>query len=82
VLTTLVENSRQAGARTVRIVAEAVGDEVVLRVADDGPGVPPPTATACSSPSSPAAARRAARGWACRSRGRCWRRAEAGAVFG
>ena len=40
VLTTLVENSRQAGARTVRIVAQAVGDEVVLRVSDDGPGVP------------------------------------------
>jgi signal transduction histidine kinase len=41
VLTTLVENGRQAGARTVRIAARAVGDEVVLRVADDGPGVPP-----------------------------------------
>jgi signal transduction histidine kinase len=41
VLTTLVENSRQAGARAVTIRAEAVGDEVVLRIADDGPGVPP-----------------------------------------
>lgn len=41
VLTTLVENSRQAGAKTVRISASVVGDEIVLRVADDGPGVPP-----------------------------------------
>jgi len=41
VLTTLVENSRQAGARTVRIGASVVGDEVMIRVADDGPGVPP-----------------------------------------
>ncbi|KRA66492.1 histidine kinase [Caulobacter sp. Root655] len=41
VLTTLVENSRQAGARTVTIRAEAVGEAVVLRVSDDGPGVPP-----------------------------------------
>lgn len=40
VLTTLVENSRQAGARRVTVRAEAVGDEVVLRVGDDGPGVP------------------------------------------
>jgi signal transduction histidine kinase len=40
VLTTLVENSRQAGARTATIRAEVVGDEVVLRVTDDGPGVP------------------------------------------
>jgi HAMP domain-containing protein len=50
----------------------------------------PPTATACSNRSSPAGARRAGTGWACRSRGRCWRRVrgwiglvegEAGAVF-
>jgi signal transduction histidine kinase len=40
VLTTLVENSRQAGAKVVRIAAAAVGDEVMLRVSDDGPGVP------------------------------------------
>jgi signal transduction histidine kinase len=40
VLTTLVENSRQAGAKAVTIRAEAIGDEVVLRVTDDGPGVP------------------------------------------
>jgi len=41
VLTTLVENSRQAGAGTVRISASVAGAEVVLRVTDDGPGVPP-----------------------------------------
>jgi signal transduction histidine kinase len=41
VLTALVENSRQAGARAVRISAEAVEGEVVLRITDDGPGVPP-----------------------------------------
>ncbi|MBO9707869.1 MAG: HAMP domain-containing histidine kinase [Caulobacter sp.] len=41
VLTTLVENARQAGARTVTLRARAVGGEVVMRVADDGPGVPP-----------------------------------------
>jgi len=40
VLTTLVENSRQAGAKAVRIAAAVVDDEVVLRVSDDGPGVP------------------------------------------
>jgi signal transduction histidine kinase len=40
VLTTLVENSRQAGAKAVTIRAAVVGDEVVLRVTDNGPGVP------------------------------------------
>ena len=37
----LVENSRQAGAREVRIEAEARGDRLVLNVRDDGGGVPP-----------------------------------------
>ncbi|KQY99112.1 histidine kinase [Caulobacter sp. Root1455] len=40
VLTSLAENSRQAGATTVRISGAAVGDEIVLRIADNGPGVP------------------------------------------
>ena len=41
VVETLVENSRQAGARQVRIAASADGDRVRLAIADDGPGVPP-----------------------------------------
>ena len=41
VVETLVENSRQAGARTVRIEAAAEGRRVRLSVRDDGPGVPP-----------------------------------------
>jgi signal transduction histidine kinase len=41
VLQILVENSRQAGAREVRIEAEARGDRLVLNVRDDGGGVPP-----------------------------------------
>jgi signal transduction histidine kinase len=40
VLTMLTQNSRQAGARTATITAAAGPDEVVLTVADDGPGVP------------------------------------------
>jgi signal transduction histidine kinase len=41
VLETLVENSRQAGARRVTIGGERRGAKLVLRIADDGPGVPP-----------------------------------------
>ena len=42
VLTTLVENSRQAGASRVTISAATVGDgHLDLRVADDGPGISP-----------------------------------------
>jgi two-component system, OmpR family, sensor histidine kinase ChvG len=40
VLETLVENSRQAGARRLRIGGEGQGLRVELSVADDGPGVP------------------------------------------
>jgi signal transduction histidine kinase len=40
VLAILLQNARQAGAANVRIVAEVTGVELVLSVADDGPGVP------------------------------------------
>lgn len=40
VLATLLENSRQAGAGAVEIVARAAGHVLALTVADDGPGVP------------------------------------------
>lgn len=39
-LTLLLENSRQVGASAVRIDARAIGIRLVLRIADDGPGVP------------------------------------------
>jgi two-component system, OmpR family, sensor histidine kinase ChvG len=41
VLTTLIENSRQAGAGKVTIAAAGVDGRLDLTVADDGPGVPP-----------------------------------------
>jgi signal transduction histidine kinase len=41
VVSTMLENSRQAGARAVRIAARAAGDAVILSVSDDGPGVAP-----------------------------------------
>ena len=41
VVETLVENSRQAGARTVRVDGAAAAGTVRLTVSDDGPGVPP-----------------------------------------
>jgi signal transduction histidine kinase len=41
VIETLVENSKQAGATALSITAEWSGDAVVLRIADNGPGVPP-----------------------------------------
>jgi len=41
VLETLVENSRQAGARSVRIAAAAEAGRIRISVTDDGPGVPP-----------------------------------------
>lgn len=40
VLTVLLQNARQAGARQASIAATAVGADVVLTVTDDGPGVP------------------------------------------
>lgn len=40
VLTTLLENSRQAGAREVEITAARDGDRLVLAVKDDGTGIP------------------------------------------
>jgi signal transduction histidine kinase len=41
VVSTLLENSLQAGARRVMVTASAVGPCLVLSVADDGPGIPP-----------------------------------------
>jgi two-component system sensor histidine kinase ChvG len=40
VLTILLQNARQAGARRADVSATLDGDEVVLTVSDDGPGVP------------------------------------------
>jgi signal transduction histidine kinase len=42
VIAILVENSRQAGAHTLRIGAVTAEDTVTLAVTDDGPGVPAP----------------------------------------
>ena len=39
VVETLVENSRQAGARSVRISARPSASRILLSVADDGPGI-------------------------------------------
>jgi signal transduction histidine kinase len=36
----LCENARHAGARTIRIALQAVGDELAVHVEDDGVGVP------------------------------------------
>jgi signal transduction histidine kinase len=41
VLSTLLENSRQAGATAVVIESRALADRLVLTVSDDGPGVTP-----------------------------------------
>lgn len=41
VISTMLENSRQAGAKAVRVSARLAGDTVILSVADDGPGVTP-----------------------------------------
>jgi signal transduction histidine kinase len=40
VLTILLQNARQAGARHATVSAARAGAEVILTVADDGPGVP------------------------------------------
>lgn len=42
ILTNLIENSRQAGARAVRIAGTAEADTVRIDVVDDGPGIPAP----------------------------------------
>ena len=39
VVSTMLENSRQAGAKAVRIAARRVGETVILSLSDDGPGV-------------------------------------------
>jgi len=41
VLGVLLQNSRQAGARRVAVTASQTAEAVILRLADDGPGVPP-----------------------------------------
>ena len=41
VVSTMLENSRQAGATTVRITARVADGTVVLSLSDDGPGVTP-----------------------------------------
>jgi signal transduction histidine kinase len=40
VVSTLLENSRQAGAGRVVVAAREDGDCVVLSLSDDGPGIP------------------------------------------
>lgn len=40
VLTVLLQNSRQAGARRVQVTARRTAGEIVIQVSDDGPGVP------------------------------------------
>jgi signal transduction histidine kinase len=40
VMAVLLQNSRQAGAARVTVAAQVADEEVVLSVADDGPGVP------------------------------------------
>lgn len=41
VVATMLENSRQAGATSVRIAARVAGETVILSITDDGPGVTP-----------------------------------------
>lgn len=40
VLSTLIENSRQAGAREVEVRARKAGAKLLVTVSDDGPGIP------------------------------------------
>ena len=40
-LSTLIDNSRQAGAGRVTIAARVDGERVVVTVTDDGPGIAP-----------------------------------------
>jgi two-component system sensor histidine kinase ChvG len=41
VVSTLLENSRQAGATRVAVTARTDTESLILTVADDGPGIPP-----------------------------------------
>lgn len=41
IVTTLIENAAQAGAAKVDITAACAGDALTIRIADDGPGIPP-----------------------------------------
>ena len=41
VVATMLENSRQAGASSVRIAGRVAGETVVLSIRDDGPGIAP-----------------------------------------
>jgi signal transduction histidine kinase len=40
VVSNLVRNAREAGAREVRVAAACNGDSIYLEIADDGPGLP------------------------------------------
>lgn len=50
VLSTLLENSRQAGATAVVIEARALADQLVLTVTDNGPGIAPADAVRIFEP--------------------------------
>lgn len=50
VLTSLIDNARQAGARFIDIGARAEGDVLRITLADDGPGVPPADAVRVFEP--------------------------------
>jgi signal transduction histidine kinase len=40
ILTTLIENTRQAGATQLLLCASMAGDDMAIQLSDDGPGVP------------------------------------------
>lgn len=50
VLTTLIDNSGQAGAHRVTISADASGDRIAITVTDDGPGLVPADAARLFEP--------------------------------
>ena len=41
VLTTLFDNAHQAGASAADVSVRRMGDDVVLQISDNGPGIPP-----------------------------------------